>query len=241
MADHMKIILAGYDGSKHILAASSYLLAKYTDVTFDVRFLNFGDYAGTLSIGKYESLANVQAGGADAWGRYIAAYLAHIQDEFVIFALDDYFFYREMNFKAYAGIMFKMRSDKDVVCGRLCGSNFYSAGEKDIIREFGLDFVVLRANAQYSSTTQYCVWRKSFLTDLLRRYSNPWRFEVEGSEYLNKTGMKTIGTVEQAMFYDEHSCLSTRWPGKVKAPECQKADIDHLIELGHLKTGELIL
>ena len=44
----MKVCLVGYEGSKHIISSSSYLINKYLPKEFDVYFLNYGKYDGEI-------------------------------------------------------------------------------------------------------------------------------------------------------------------------------------------------
>ena len=75
----MKVILAGYEGSKQILSASSYLIKKYLK-GFDVYFLNYGEYDGKLHTGTYVSLANEQE-RIGYWSQDIRGYLEKLNDK----------------------------------------------------------------------------------------------------------------------------------------------------------------
>lgn len=84
----MKIILSGYEGSKKIIPASSYLFNKYTG-WFDIVYVNYGKYSGKIFIGKYVSLGDTQA-SKDSWSEDIVKYLKKIRDKYVVFGLDDF-------------------------------------------------------------------------------------------------------------------------------------------------------
>ena len=81
----MKTILVGYEGSKKVLAASSYLMNKYMPGEFEFFFLNYGDYTGQLVTGSYIALDVEQKGGPDAWSKYLVDYLSRVSDDFIIF------------------------------------------------------------------------------------------------------------------------------------------------------------
>ena len=226
----MKVILAGHEGSKQILSASSYLLAKYLKGDFDVYFLNYGKFSGYLSIGKYVSLDEIQQGGNSAWSKYMADYLKTLTDEFIVFALDDYLLSGHINDSIYQTLVKKMIDDDSVVCARLCTSSFYKDYERIT---FGYGLIVLTKDAEYSCTTQYCIWRREFLIELLGKVDTPWHFEIHGSWYLNESGKKVIGSKLPAMQYPDCSALSSKWPG-VRVIGNKGEDLNELLEAGYL-------
>lgn len=227
----MKVILVGYEGSKQILSASSYLLAKYLKGDFDVYFLNYGSFKGHLSIGQYVCLGAEQRGGVNFWARYIEGYLKTLKDEFIIFALDDYLLSDSINDSIYQTLIRKIISDDSVVCARLCTSSFYKDYERMILEDAT---IVLTKDAEYSCTTQYCIWRREFLIELLSKVDTPWHFEIHGSWYLNESGKKVIGSVIPAMQYPDCSALSSKWPG-VRITGNKGEDLNELLEAGYLK------
>ena len=65
-----KIILVGYPGSQIIVPASKYLTKKYLP-EFEITYLNY-------------------KGGINGWADYVVGFLKYLQDEYILFALDDY-------------------------------------------------------------------------------------------------------------------------------------------------------
>jgi hypothetical protein len=226
----MKIILSGYEGSKHILAASAYLISKYIPADFEVIFLNYGVYAKRLHRGVVMSLAAEQA-GVNSWARDIKGYLESLDDEFVIFALDDYLLAHPMDMHIYESMMDKLVGNKNIACARLSYSDFYKETEFEF---FDGDIIVLTNVAQYSVTTQYTVWRREFLIEVLSKVNTPWEFEMAGSDYLNSTGKRVIGMRKDlCLDYFNNSCLSKKWTG-VKFDGIGTQDLAELRERGLL-------
>lgn len=260
----MKICLSGYEGSKKILGASSYLVAKYLGTSLDeidVRWLNYGAYDGlpigtlrsrSLYIGEYVSLADAQD-GVESWARDVRRYLKPLEDEFVIFALDDYLLCEPIEQERYGLLLETMESDANIVCGRLCTSEFYQShefrrshipGHQESGPSFLLgmrwgDIVELTDKAEYSATTQYCIWRRDFLIGLLGQVSTPWEFETTGSQILNASGKKVIGSRPPALVYPDSSALSARWEG-VNVQGVTAEDLATLLELGLLNEAEIV-
>jgi hypothetical protein len=227
----MKILLSGYEGSKFLLPASSYLINKYLGADFDVRFLNYGKYTGKLFCGRYEQLAPEQVNGAKDWAKDISAYLAKLEDEFIIFGLDDYLISAPLNIINYCLMLDLIEESKRIVCARLCISNFYKVNEYS---QYDDDVIILTELAQYSATTQYCIWRRDFLIELLSKVNTPWEFEIEGSKYLNQSGKKVIGLgVNPPMVYPDCSALSSKWQG-VRLCDNPKEDVEELVGAGLL-------
>lgn len=221
----MKIILAGYEGSKKILAASSFLVSKYLGPGFDVYWLNYGKYDGSLFAGQYIELDSEQKGGVGLWSKYLADYLEKINDDLVIFALDDYLLNSPVNIELYKKLLSFMERD-DIICARLCSSDFY----RDY-QALGTGLILIDGNNEYSSTTQYCIWKRAFLIELLKQVRTPWEFELQGSRYLGQAGKKVVGSMVPAFYYYENSALSVKWGDRVKLDGIRAEDKDYVESL----------
>ena len=239
----MKIFLIGYEGSKQILPASSYLIEKYLPQMFDVNFLNFGDYdENNLYRGNYVKLDDTQVDGSSAWSKYLREYFETLDDEYVIFALDDFLLCRELDEKVYDALLNEMNSNKKVACAKLGISPSYRPHEYQIIREEdGVSIFYLNDNASYSASTQYSIWRRESLIDILYHTVDAWSFELSGSEYLNSTGQKVIGSTTTCLPYSESSAMSNRQPSKISVLGVPNETVDDMIEKKILCESDLIL
>jgi hypothetical protein len=170
----LKIILIGYPGSQQLLPASKYLTTKYLP-DFDIHYLNW-------------------AGDIEGWSNFIATYLTHLDDEKIIFALDDYLingFDKEKFREAL----------KLEPCVKLCEST-------------------LQEHKEYPVTTQFTIWNREELIDLLSKTTTPWDFEINGSKlFKGKSNLLTC------IHYDAHSALSSRWKG-VNWSEVKQEDLE---------------
>lgn len=154
-----KIILSGYDGSKKIIPASSYQWAKHTPEK-DILFLNYGNYNDKLFIGEYVSLKDKQDAVND-WSKDIVRYLDSINDEYLIFGLDDF--------------LLASYSFPDIFKTSEC-TNMHT--------EFDV------SNKEYSCTAQLTLWKKGLLIEILSLVKTPWEFELWGSQYINAHNIK---------------------------------------------------
>jgi hypothetical protein len=180
----MKLILVGYPGSQKIRKASEYLINKYMP-GFEMHWLNY-------------------RGDIDGWSEFVASHLRSINDKHIVFALDDYLLAAPLDQEKFDLLLANM--DDDVVCARLCDSSFYT--EKEIEGELirvGYDV--------YTCTTQYCIWDREALINVLEQVNTPWEFELEGSGFMNRIDYRVIGTEPPALIYNTNSALSNRWEG----------------------------
>jgi len=229
----MKLLLSGYEGSKKILPASSFLVNEYLGTSFDVFWLNYGEYDGLLFSGEFVSLADKQENVA-TWARDIRNYLATLSDPHVIFGLDDYLVSGPIDLQGYYDLLDRVNGN--TVCARLCRSDFYQPHEHE--REG--EFVKLTPKAEYSVTTQYSIWQTQALMEILAQVKTPWSFETDGSWALNHSGKQTIGRLQAVVPYPEQSALSNRWPGKVNVRGNPLEDVEALVERGLLELKDLL-
>lgn len=167
----MKVILVGHSGSQKIVPASRYLASKYLP-GFDFHWLNYiGDTKG--------------------WSRFVGTYLAHLQDKYVIFALDDYLI-SGFNKGVYDDALTQFKDG--VVAVKLCAST-------------------MQEHVEYPVTTQYTIWDREFLVKLLTETGDPWDFEINGSKLFRQWGAQSVVGNVPAIEYNVHSCLSSRWQG----------------------------
>jgi hypothetical protein len=137
-------------------------------------------------------------GDIQGWSKFLIDYLSNLHDEHIIFALDDYLIANYMDMGKFLSI--KMDG---VVCTKLCYAN---ADE----------------NESYPVTTQYTLWDRRYLIELLGKIQTPWEFEMQGSEIFKKTKQKALFV--PCLKYFTNSSLSARWEG-VKLDGLSEEDV----------------
>lgn len=216
----MRIILPGYEGTKKILSANSFLLKKYMP-NFDVYFLNYGDFNGKLYCGKYVKLDEEQFGGKKAWTKYVIKYLESVNDNLIIFADGDFFVNQPYNKVEYEKLLEDMKSHK---------IGFMSSGVD---------------SKRFSRMASYAIWNREFLLEVLKnsKCNSIWRFESRGARYVDLINKeKNIIAWREVVCYDTHSSLAYRRnPRKVAVGGVAREDIEFLISEGHLNREELVL
>ena len=240
----MRVYLTGHPGNKHILPASSFLIKKYLNENFDVNFLNFGNYdSSKLFTGNYVKLDEEDAGGTPSlWSKHLKEYLKSIDDEYIIFSLDDFFLCREIDMKVYEILLDEMKSDPDIKCAKLGITPSYKPHEYTVKKTVDeIEIFYLDPNASYSASTQYCIWRKNALVDVLENTSTAWNFELHGSSYFNNKGYKVIGSTTVCLPYAESSAVSNRHVDKVSILGLNKNTIEDMISRNLLNESDLIV
>ena len=132
-------------------------------------------------------------GDKDGWSKFIGTYLTNFQDELVIFALDDYLLGGSLNQQVYDYALESFKYDSDVVAVKL----FECTSEE---------------HDDYPVTTQYTIWRREKLIELMTLTKDPWHFEITGSNIFEAKGWKSVH-LYPALKYNTSSALSNRWSG----------------------------
>lgn len=180
----MKVILSGYKGSKQIISASAYLASQYLK-GFEVIYLNYGEFKGRLFGAKYVSLKEEQTNGSKDWSKDIRQYLETIDDDKVIFALDDYLLDSPIDRELW-------KEAKKLDYCNLCADSVTNGDD-------------------YYVTTQYTLWKTDLLIEILEEVETPWEFEINGSRYFKSIG--GVWNCLPVLNYPANSALSARWTG----------------------------
>jgi len=211
----MKVILPGYELTKTILSANSYLINKYFP-GFDVYFLNYGTFDGKLYCGQFVSLDTEQKGGANSWAKYTINYLETLDDDLIIFADGDFFITRPYDKEEYEKLLEDMKT---------YSVGFMSCGEDP---------------KRFSRIAQYAIWDREFLLDVLKNCPDKiisiLKLESRGGRYINNLNKTSkIIAWRPVVNFDRRSAISqNRGKGKVAVGEMVEEDVNYLIKEGHL-------
>jgi hypothetical protein len=129
-------------------------------------------------------------GPIDEWSDYVAGFLKYLTDEKVIFALDDYLVSGPIDMEVF-------KEANEALGGSLINAKLCECSEQD--------------QREYPCTTQYTIWDREFLIQILSFVKTPWQFELDGSKILTQVGGQTI--LRPCIPYFTNSSLSGRWEG----------------------------
>ena len=148
-------------------------------------------------------------GDINCWSSFLQGYLTNVPDDYIIFALDDYLVANKLDEVKFWMAYNEIAYNHDVVCIKLC----HSTPEE---------------HEEYPVTTQYCIWNRKYLIELLGKVKTPWQFEIEGSKLFNK-----ICLHRPCLEYFTNSSISSRWEG-IRLDGLKEEDINELKNLGYV-------
>jgi len=140
-------------------------------------------------------------GDINKWAAFVSGYLSALKDKNIVFALDDYLIASFIDMQKYKSALNEIGGD--VVCVKLCNST-------------------QEEHIEYPVTTQYCIWNRQYLIELLEQVNTPWEFEMRGSKIFDKEVL-LIPCLE----YFTNSSISSRWEG-IKLEGLKDEDINYI-------------
>ena len=192
----------------------------------------------------FVSLAPVQEGGSKNWTRYIHDYVASLDEEFLIFSLDDFFPAASPDSEMVEDILSRMRNNK--LIGRVCLSYdaYINCSHARLHPKDQYEFISIDKNALYRISTSPALWRRDYILKFLNHDWSPWNFEVDGS-YISRYLEESILATSDPTF----KRVPTRWvhkgvvsrhcPGKVNVLGLTMEDIKFLVSEGIYSEDEL--
>jgi len=142
-------------------------------------------------------------GDINKWAAYLSGWLDCLTTEYIVFALDDYLLAAAPDEKKLNQAMSEIGGD--VVCIKLCHST-----EQE--------------HEEYPVTTQYTLWSREYLIELLSKVNTPWEFEIKGSRLFDKKVLH-----RPCLDYFTNSSISARWEG-VRLDGLNEKDIKFIKE-----------
>lgn len=235
---NLKAFLVGHYGSKKILPASSFLNRKYLPSEIEVIYLNFGnvnkskiqDYS-YMSFGYFNSSKKY-------WSANLSSILKKIKDEYILLGLDDFFLSKKLNVENFLYLYDQLINNENYISAELTLSPMEKLLDKNLDQK---KTYVYPKSYGFSINTQWRIWKRKYLIYLLEHTTDAWNFEVLGSNMLNNSDNKSISSYSYVLDYPEISAVTQRNKGKVSVFANQYKDIDEMIDLGYLKSNELIL
>lgn len=236
----MKWIIATSDNLSYILKPYAWLMDKYLPEITDIEVLGYSVFPELPKKFKCVSLAPQQV-SLDTWTHNLYNHIVNIEDEFVIFTLEDLLPIRCMDYQIYYNTLNLMQYDKSIGRYELGTGHCW---HKDIYYEdINPSYSVYRygLNSLYSISTQTSIWRTDYLLQYLNHDWTPWEFEVEGSKIAQDDSYNIIATQHKFALEWVHSALSSKYPDMVNVAGILHSDVEEMIALGLLDRNKLQL
>ena len=205
-----KIYIPICDNNLWVLKIYAFLFDKFWGKEQEVVVMGFAkpDFVlpGNFS---FISLAKKQEGGAKRWTRYIHDYLVTLEDEFIIFSLEDFFPTCSPNLSLMNKIFEIMQKNNNIGRADLTWDSFINVFDKNnksahqggyrLLEKFeGTNVLSIPKNAPYRISTQPAIWRRDYLLKFLDNDWSPWDFEVVGSQHSNFMNEEIIACADSS-------------------------------------------
>ena len=151
------------------------------------RIVKASKYLTDKYLPAFEKIYLNYTGEISGWAKFISNYLKGLPDEHIIFSLDDYLIADRMDM----GVFLKIKMN-DAVCVKLC----WARDDE---------------NEEYPITTQYTLWDRRYLIELLDQVQTPWEFELRGSSIFKSSDKRAMFV--SCLPYYTNSSLSAKWEG----------------------------
>lgn len=146
-----------------------------------------------FSIGRMEDYP------VQKWSDGVIHYLEQLQDELIVFLLEDYWLIRSINRTAVHAAYAFMMAQKSVARFDLTTDRMYAKGARYAGPYGALDIVA--AKGEYSLSFQASIYRRKMLLELLRPGETPWEAEINGTGRLNQRPYAVVGCYQWPINY----------------------------------------
>jgi len=233
-----KIYMITCDKTNHILKLTIPLFDKYWNIEKNIKILGFNKPEMELpSDYEFISMRPAQL-SIDDWGRDIASVLENIEDEYIIFMLDDFTPIDYINEDVYNKLSSLMEEDKRIVRCSL-GRDMFIFSPTIVVEQYdNYSLIEQLQPSAYRITCQPSIWKTKYLVSFLKRSTNPWNFEVNNNPV---DGLRMIGTKDKYAYrWSKETALSGLNPNKVNILGMKMSDVKWAVNNNILKEEDLI-
>lgn len=119
----------------------------------------------------------INSNKVEPWSQRLLDVLAQIEEEYIIFSLEDFFLLEQVKTDRIEECLNWMKEDKSIAECRLTTYDTITKGEyyKNTV------FRICPSEHPYRIDTQFAIWRKSYLMSVLNPMETPWQFEGRAS------------------------------------------------------------
>lgn len=130
----------------------------------------------------------INSNKVEPWSQRLLNVLKSIEEEFIVFSLEDFFLLDYVDNNRIEQCLTWMRKDKSIAECRLGTFETITEGEEYL----GSEFRICPIEHPYRVDTQFAIWRKSYLQSIINPTETPWQFEPRASERSKHTTDKLL-------------------------------------------------
>ena len=139
------------------------------------------------------------------WSARLLTLLDQIDDEFILFMLDDFWLKTQVDVDRLMRYEKIMMDNSNI--GFICLIHQLDPSVDNPVSSIYPDLIVYGQNTPYRVTTQAGLWHKDYLRSLLRKYESAWWFEMFGSKRSRKSCYKSYVVKDSVFSYDDGGVL----------------------------------
>lgn len=186
----IKVIIPICDDNLWIMPILRQMYTKYwAEDCFEIHVLGFKEPEPDFVVEAwrhqwfFHSLDSSQKGGSQSWTKYIANFLKTIDDEYIIFALEDFIPTDYLNLDRISEVLSWHNRNNRKPIGRFeLGWDTMMSVEHEVVQNMnGYDIIEAKQNSMYRISTQTSIWNRKYLIKYMDRRWTPWQFEIDGS------------------------------------------------------------
>lgn len=147
------------------------------------------------SIGKFEDYP------VQRWTDGLIKLLDSIEDEVILFLMDDYWLFRDVDDRAIHLMTEYMLTHVEVKRFCVCTDRLGAAGITDYMRLGHLDVIKSDPESPYHFSYQASLWQRRDLLDYLAPNETPWESEMSSDTLFRRNKALVLGTRQAPMRY----------------------------------------
>ena len=230
-------IIITSEKTSFILPTFFHLVEKYWSENF---FYISGDGDDNFNF-KNSKYIKRDSSDIKKWTTDIKKQIDKIDSEYIIFGLDDFLIIDKFNEVTLDIFIKEMDLDNSIVRCSL-GADF-SCMKNFIYKKINdTDLISVPSNISYRCSTQFSIWRKDFLSQILSKNRSPWEFEMEvSSELSGNNSIKMLGTLNNfcLRWIEESANSSSLGKNNLNVLGLSLKDINEIIDAGLLSKDRL--
>lgn len=196
----MQTVILTSDVSMWSIQPQMWLIEKYWRRHGPITIGGYTRPEFSLPIGvEFYSIGDFADYPVHRWTNGLIKLLEAIEDEVILFMMDDYWLFREVDDRAIKLMTDYMLTHTEVIRFCCCTDRLGAAGITDYLRLGHLD-VIKDNGAPYRFSYQASLWQRRDLLDLLVRDETPWQSEQAGDYRMSKDAL-VLGTRQAPMRY----------------------------------------
>jgi len=241
-----KIVMPICDDNLFTLKLSSFLFDKFFPSETQIEVIGFKkpDFEISKKM-NFVSISETQKEGALGWSKYILKYLEQIEDQEVLFLLEDFFPTTYPNMDMLSFLLETLEKNRnigrfDLTYDSYSGGDFLRVGKM-----FGLDLLVKPRYSSYRISTQPSLWNKQYLMKILKKTSSPWDFEINGTKVSNSLDYQVLALGDNTYtrfptYWIHKGAVSRHFPNKINVLGLDIATIKEMVDKNLFKEEELV-